>query len=948
MQFEKLVAVIPLSRIDPDPDDLTDRIAEATLGSYQVLWHPVLLSRSRTMPAWARAEDPPLGEPGVLVVVPEASRRLLASGWEDDARARGARVIAGEEARARFLARLWDELPELGQAAANLDADAFLTLGLARLWLEMLGGYLRHATTLDADHFQREVLAAASAAVLKDDATAANQLDAAFRLLEQARDCMYGADVRLLDLCLVDPRAGLGRLDEQLALGTPLNLFMSGRTAEEFAARYPDTAQALRAALDENRADILGGDFEEVDTTILPLASHAWQLMRGDRAYRSAFGRGARSYGRRRFGLAPYVVQLINRSEMASVAHFSFDDGAYPTPREPKIRWEGPDTSTTEALTRIPFAADRAVEYLRFPHRVWKTMMADHTATVSLVHWPMPETVWYGELTRLASRTRLVGRFCTLGDYFSSTDPTSVSTRLRADDYASPFLVDAHRRRDVHPVSGVAARHAARARLDNTRWMSMVDRLLGRGAARGADGLDWVEELLERSDATAEDALAGAEQAANGSLGELICPAQSGDGSGTLLINPLGQERRVFVPQPVLPDGPEGTIPRAAGASDVVAVDVPAMGFSWLAADAAPGAVPGGGAIVDGWILRNERLDIEIDAETGGVRSIADRMTGESQAGQQLVLVGIPPGRDLSYDPAPGGGGYGTKEDAPRSRMRASSSRVLRSGPDLVELVVEGELIAEPCPSWANEPRMARFRQGYQLGRDQDRLTVDIELFDLHPSVLPVESDPWRAYVASRLAWPDSRSVLVRGVGFVSEATQAERPETPWFIEVHGRRHRVALLTGGLPYHQRVGSRMLDTLLVTATERGTRFRLAIGLDLSNPFHAALELVTPPVMIADRSGPPAAAPAGWFFHLDARNVVIASARLLDGDRAGARFLLFESAGRATRAALRCLYDVASARVTDWRGQFVTSLYPEGDTVPIDLMPHELAQVDVVFA
>src|SRR5438128_725867 len=117
-------------------------------------------------------------------MVPEASRRLLPYGWEEQAQAAGAQVIAGEESQARFLARLWEALPlELARSAKQVHAENFLALGLARLWMEMLTAYMRHVSTLDDDHFQKEVLAAASAAVLADEPTCDNHLRAAFHAL---------------------------------------------------------------------------------------------------------------------------------------------------------------------------------------------------------------------------------------------------------------------------------------------------------------------------------------------------------------------------------------------------------------------------------------------------------------------------------------------------------------------------------------------------------------------------------------------------------------------------------------------------------------------------------------------------------------------------------------------------------------------------------------------
>ena len=60
--------------------------------------------------------------------------------------------------------------------------------------------------------------------------------------------------------------------------------------------------------------------------------------------------------------------------------------------------------------------------------------------------------------------------------------------------------------------------------------------------------------------------------------------------------------------------------------------------------------------------------------------------------------------------------------------------------------------------------------------------------------------------------------MLRRTVLLTPEMTELERPETPDAIDFSTRRQRTALLFGGLPYHQKHGSRMLDTLLVAGTE----------------------------------------------------------------------------------------------------------------------------------
>jgi alpha-mannosidase len=711
----------------------------------------------------------------------------------------------------------------------------------------------------------------------------------------------------------------------------------------------------MATALDEAKADLVGGEFDEVASTLLPLESHLGQFRRGEQSYRDVLGRTPTIFGRRRFGLGRHLLQLLNRQEFLFLTHFCFDDGIFPAKAEPKVRLEAPDSTTVEALARIPLAADNALSFLKFPSILSQSMIADFVGTVALVHWPMPEAPWYEDLLRMTRYANVFARFSTLSHYFQTTDPPAISSSLSSDDYGSPFLVNAHGHGSQQPISAFVRHHRARARLDAIRWLDAVERVLRSQPAPTEDVFNNLESQIELEDAQLSQGLDLAEQAAFRQFSSLVCPTRPESQPGVLLVNTLGFDRRVDVSVPRFDPADSvasGGMPDADSARRFVSVNVPGMGFTWMPRETSspPREADRTAAVVEAQTIRNEKIEVEIDATTGGIRSIRDLVSRVPQLGQQLVLVGIPAGQSYSYDPTPGidpsaTGGYGTEPC--KSEMRATGITVLSAGPDLAEVVAEGELVAKPCPSWASSSTMARFRQTIRLGRGQSVLQVRVDILDLVSGAIDPQTSPWQSYLASRFAWPDSRSVVVRGVGTLAEPTRSQRPESPYFVEIHGRRHRAAILTGGLPFHQRIGQRMLDTLLVTATETCRSFEFAVGIDLPNPFQAALDLITPVAMIPC-DGPPTSGPAGWFFHLDVRNIVITSVSPLRADRCGVRLRLFESAGRYTRARLRCPRNVAEARTTDFRGQRLSTLEAEADTLSLHLSPHEITQIEIEFA
>src|SRR5205085_972198 len=144
------------------------------------------------------------------------------------------------------------------------------------------------------------------------------------------------------------------------------------------------------------------------------------------------------------------------------------------------------------------------------------------------------------------------------------------------------------------------------------------------------------------------------------------------------------------------------------------------------------------------------------------------------------------------------------------------------AGPALVQAVASSRLV-DP----ADGSTLARADFRYRLWTGRPVVEIDVALSEMNPNWLAnaAGADPWKHYLACRWAWPDSSAMLRRTSFFTPELTELERPETPDAIDVSTRRQRTAMIFGGLPYHQKAGARMLDTLLVAGSETGRNFRL---------------------------------------------------------------------------------------------------------------------------
>jgi hypothetical protein len=187
----------------------------------------------------------------------------------------------------------------------------------------------------------------------------------------------------------------------------------------------------------------------------------------------------------------------------------------------------------------------------------------------------------------------------------------------------------------------------------------------------------------------------------------------------------------------------------------------------------------------------------------------------------------------------------------------------------------------------------------------------------------------------------------MRGMLGTSYSTSHTRPETPDFLELRHGRQSTAIFPGGLPFHQRNGSRMLDVILIPEGETATVFEIGIALDREYPMQTALGLATPaPVVPIDR-GPPHVGATGWLFHLDAPDLMLTTLRpAADGaDAVIARLLECGFGGGA--AQLRCVRNPKRAYLVDGRGQMLSDLGVEADGVNLDIPRNELAQVRIEF-
>jgi alpha-mannosidase len=935
-----LVALVPGLGSAP-PQSLSEREARAAWAVTTALWHPQLLARCAVLPSAV--------VPNGLVEADPHEWRITAAQFALP-ELPNVLTIDTDKPRADIAAELLSHLaPDSARPLDNSsDAHDFMALGCAFHTLAELTNAMAHADVIDHASLTREVQAGARAWQAGDHNTVRNHLRAAFEVLTQARERFYPVDNYLIEWILIDHivpdspeelrlAQALTRFGEERV---PCTFLASGRTIDTLHASGGEAIKLLLDAINQEWADVAGGPYMDSPDTFLPAESIFWQFRRAADAYQNAFeGRNIETFARRDFGLYPMLPQVARRFGIRFGYHLALDDGRFPIPRETKRLWEAPDGSSLEVLARPPLSAHSEFAGREFPWRLARTLKEDHVAALPLVHRPELADAWFSDLRRAATYSPVFGRWVTIADFFQRTDRPWDPFRPDLDDYHTPYLSQAVAAERTNPISAAPRHHRLRALVESQRWIDSLVYLLTRKYFDPA--LNLIEEGLEFGD----HERAALDLAALGNTGaEKIAAVVSGNSPtprlGFLVLNPLGFNRRaaVSLPGAAIDLRGEGAL-KAAQFTDegvLAVVELPAHGFAWIPAHSSesPSEEPGS-VRASGYTISNGLLEVEVDPGTGGLRGI--RRPGEPtpRLAQQLVALGL--------------SGTSSKDAA---RMVASRVEVEYGGPALAQIVSLGAIVRQGQP----ERPLARFEQRIRLWWGRPIVELRIEFSQLDESwfeqMAARNGDPWSNALACRWAWADAAATTRRSSFYGLETTKSERPETAEIFEIANRGQRTSILLGGLAHHQRHGARMLDTLLVAGRETERRFELGVALDLEHPVQAALDLLTPPVVVSTSTGIPVSGNAGWFFSHDLPSVVISRTEALvdaeQPDKQGVLLHFIETSGRAARGRLRFFRNPAAAQLLDLQGEHILDIEIEGDAILLDLTPREIACVQVWFS
>ena len=961
MSYQELLILLPCHSLEDFPVHHEGDDAQGLLAGWSALWHPLLLAEAQSILRWHRMDDPPAELQDRLVVIPEVSYQELPTGFVDRARNAGARVVPRKRDREEIVQAALKGIENPVSLPADLVAD-FLALGYCHLQVELLTRQMRYASNLDEIHFQNLAVAAANAAVAGDHEVAQQKLTACFDLLAEERDHYYSVEVFLIDITMVTESTSGASLKQELTAPAPTNCLLTAQQVEHLADQHPDTLTALRQSLQAGQASLIGGESGERALSLLSLESIRHELQRGREIYARLLDQPVHVFGRQRFGLNPNLPQLLNKFGFQGAVHTTFEEGRFPEGSQVKTRWEGRDGSGIDALARVPLDAHQPETFLSLATKLGESMDMDHVATVCLAHWPGQVSPWYEDLRRIARYGSVLGKFVTVDTYFTETDVAGLNDRFEMDQYHAPFLKQDIIRRQSDPISfwiDYWRRQAAADAYQNLHTLvQLVAGKADQSTANLREQMDCENARQEQGRLTAQTADDSLQPAGDGrfrgevafleafsQVSQQFASTVSQDKSDQVpyyqVTNPCSFARRIPVDVSQLAALPEVKGPvyaaRQVDVSDQseptkwALVDVPPMGFVNLTAGPQKSSAKQDGTpLVHERILRNEFFQVVVHAETGGIQALRGYESRDNRMSQQLAY------RFGKRRARPGAIWDEGEEEKNYSRMVADEVTTTCATPILGEITSSGRLLD------GNDQQLARFEQRMRLWRGSRVLRLSIQIWpDQEPA-----ADPWNSYFCSRFAWKNEGADVFRAVNQLRHKATATQLEAPQYLEIDDGETSATLLTGGLPFHRRIGLRMLDSLLIVRGETRQQFELGIGIDLPHPLQEAVGLLSPETTIFNGQGDLPSEETAWLFHLSARNVMATSWEpWLEGDQiVGFQVRLLEVSGRRAKLKLSSFRPVSTAHQVNFEGESLGECRIDEGVIQVELAPHEWIQLN----
>ena len=948
-KIARLIQLLPSSRLEDFPTHLKGELAAGILSNWTAAWHPLLISAAQSAPVIFGADQTAVDEDhhhtdsstdgsetdsddhpngfdsnfwkDSLVLVPEISLEGIAEGFAAKAVGENARLVTGLVDRTEIIERSFQLVgltpaPHDNPPQSSGGEQAFYSLAYAYLQIQLLTRKIRYSSNLDQDAFDQNLVTAAQAFAANDIPSTDAAISACYDLLLEEKNNYYPVQPTFIDLVLTTPKTLGARFDNELASQHIVNFLMTGQTLD---ALQDAAVATLSTKLSDNRAALVGGNDVELPDALLSPETTLRQLQRGLSKSSKMLGYDISIFMRRRFGLMSSIPNILDQLNFNGAMHTSLDGGKFPSGSFGTIRWAGnAEASILSKAETLLDAADPAT-MLDLGVKIGRQIDSAHEATCTFAHWPGRTDQSYTDLLGVAARSTVLGEFSTLTDHFETLYDPGYADNFSSEEYASPFLNEAivsssdvaisrfvnywRQYYRLNQIKGLIAQWFAVLIVNQTEnirqsiqpWTQKCEDLQQRIESLTADWnphMDLTDEI--------DSALASLTGELLAQFSQSLSDSDSASASQSSVVNPLFFTRRASVTTPAA-DAPQGLsktttpyrVQQITGGQLHAVIQCQGSSITPIDSNAAQTPLKKQPSVLEGTKLQNEFFAATIDSNTGALASILFHGKRGNRASQRLV--------------------YKDRRSSKTSTMICdtleSNAANILSG----EIKAIGRIVL-------GEETVANFTQIFRLSRGQRVLELEIEI---QPTI-DTENSKTR-YFGHRLAWRDEACKIFGSDQFVRSEIYAPKIQSPNFIEIENLDYCLTLLPGGLPYHQRVDRRQLDTLLIIGNEESRCFKMGIGVDVKYPLKSAIEFACPALTAQTTTF--GSQPRQWF-HLDSKNILVTHAEPHFSNAQAAPMLdvrMQETQRRGGDVTLFTPFEMAEVHRTNFYGDIVETLH-----------------------
>jgi hypothetical protein len=872
---------------------LDEELVAQILNGYLSLWHPNAIAKSIKPPKIISYQDTHEIDDQSLVCLVDLSNN-------ESHGIINKKTFSACSEKMETVQKLSDLLKALHNETIETQApelDYFFAVGFAYQMVNSLFEAMQHENLLSHESIWEECVQAANKYLQSDWEGAKENLRSACALIQSGREVLHSSSIHLLDFAPIKNLAGL--LIPNIETGNPVNIIAS---AKELSELPPLELEKITDWFNSEQVEICGGLFNDHPETVGPLTSRIWNLKKGRETLLNLVGKEVKVFAKTTQGLSadtPRVLHLAGFSKALLMPH---GENNIPTFRGPVFSWSSSIGRQIETFCREPFSSSTNHTFFHLAFHLGKLLQQDSSPTLAFFKTTSNSSIFYNYLLKANSLAPIFGNWLTMSNYLHEVYPSEYPGPISQDDFKTETL-------QLHPnapISGQINHLKNRRTLDCASNIASILNVLGSNQPEALRQFanDWTETeaQTEQNPLTINQAPSELFQRAGALLAERILQRGEDGKNGILLLNPCSFTRRIGMETESTsgPQAAKGVLAanQSMDKSESI-IEVPGLGYTWvpLADTANPPKFSNKFKLADENSVRNEFFEAEIDRISGGLKAFRDLKTRANRLSQQLVA-------NLG------------------STMKADTIRISSTGP------LFGEIQSEGTITGTNQEVIAKFKQTIRAWLGRPMLELNIEI---NPTE-PLRGDRWSNYIASRFAWPHDQVTMHRGHEGRVASTNNLRTESCDFIEWKWGPRKTFLFTKGLSYFEKQGDSKIDTLLITEGENQTHFSMGLSMDRDHPFQMAMALDSPIYIQKVSKGAPPTGPTGWFFHIDAPNLVLHQISF-KADESSAYLLLEETEGFATPCDIRCVKTPKRACFLDLQNNDQGDLSIRDDSVTI---------------